>query len=1222
MNELLRSLEPWASAWQANLWRASWQGGLAILAAWAIARWWNSLSPRVTCWIWRVVCLKLLVTIVWVEPVAIPILSAATPTMAPSVAGANSIEPRLTDGATTLAIPQQPHVPSDTLGTTPRVEREHPVAVSTILSLLWAACIAAFIAVTIGMWLSVRRLCASAAMTTSDLLAKACRDEANRLECRRLPRIRLSARVESPLLIGVLRPTIVLPQGVVESFDEAELRLMFGHELAHLKRRDLLWNWLPTATGWLFFFHPLVWLLKRCWFEAQEAACDELLIQRQIARPTDYGRLLLKLATCSPKEPRANLAAAGVLGAYRNLERRILAMTSVKSFSRRALIAAAAAVAVIGMLTIVPWRLAAHQAAAAAEPKPEQPLAVKEALAGLAKSLQAMRGYDVYMTVTLEWPYKDVLVDVKDPEHPTRTKTFEQRPWDPGEEPMKAVSISRQILSRDGKQRIEDEEYDSKTGKSARRMSLIVFDGSMMRVLNGTTSGNIRKAKGYCPQGGNGYPIYDGQYLMDHMPLEYLAGERPSTRLVGNQDKGSDLVGILFPAGEGEPSWRDFEFRVWLDRSHGFLPKKVQIYRRQGTEMPLYNQMDVIRFAEPKPGIWAPTEMTYTAFKIEPGPYHGKAVNIYHAAVDVNRSRWCADLDEGLFVLPFPPGVQVWDTRNNLAFTTGAGDDGKDIKQLMAHATKTIHVNQGDSLRREKLDLAKVRQPDRTAATALLKYEAELKANQTGAITSVVVRVDPRSIGLGGANLDDEGLACVGKLLDLEELYLDKTNITDSGLTQLEGLSHLKVLILENTKLTDAGLKHLAPLTNLRRLVVGNNIMHDGQPVRAVRITDEGLGNLKSLTRLESLNLDRTEITDGGLEKLQGMKSLRSLYLFGTQVTDDGVAKFKKALPDCQVARDEPPAPTEQKPATEPNPKSSAPAKEQGADDPREIQRKEAPLLAAMAKEGGYKLDEKQNLRRVAPPFPAIRKEWFRVGNPSLAQQTPAGPTTVVFRWSNDRLTNRETTITYSGQDPLVNGDSLSGLLDVLLEIKKIDVEGPRELLDKPITGDWVVRKGATDEQVVNELSAILRKKLALPVRLEFRTVERPVYVAEGVYRHKPVPGGRDKGTAIRADKTITTDVIEIFGKELVPNVVGGSGGKFQTFLDWLGNWIGTPIVSDVKEPPRDELSWTLHGRFVGKEINAEDRDPALVLANITAQTALSFRKETRRVRILFVSRD
>ncbi len=329
MNELLHSLEPWASAWQANLWRASWQGGLAILAAWAIIRWWKSLSPRVMCWIWRVVCLKLLVTLIWVEPVAIPILPVAGTGIVPTIAGIDRAAPHRLDDVATLTRPQQPRVISDGPGTTPHIEPARPLAISTMLMLLWATCVAMFIAVTVGTWLSIRRLCGSAASASSDLLANVCRDEANRLGIRRLPRIRLSPRVESPLLIGVWRPTIVLPVRAAESFNETELRLMFGHELAHLKRRDLLWNWLPTVAGWLFFFHPLVWLLKRCWFEAQEAACDELLIQRQIARPVDYGRLLLKLATCSPKETQAGLAAAGVLGAYRNLERRILALTRV-----------------------------------------------------------------------------------------------------------------------------------------------------------------------------------------------------------------------------------------------------------------------------------------------------------------------------------------------------------------------------------------------------------------------------------------------------------------------------------------------------------------------------------------------------------------------------------------------------------------------------------------------------------------------------------------------------------------------------------------------------------------------------------------------------------------------------------------------------------------------------------------------------------------------------
>ncbi len=1215
MSELLHSIE----AWQPNLWRASWQGGLVILAAWAVARWGTFLTPRVMCWIWRLVCLKLLVTLFWTQPVAIAILPAAS---GPNIPATIDVEKPVSSASTTAPSPTPERFPlgephASTIR--PNADSDGKVAIGTILVTLWIAGVSCAVALTVGRWFSAWRLCRAAATTDSELFQRLCQSEAKRLAIRRLPRIRLSPRVESPLLTGIWRPTIVLPARAAESFEEGELRLIFGHELAHLKRHDLLWNWLPTVVGWLFFFHPLVWLMKRCWLEAQEAACDELLIQSQTARPAEYARLLLKLATRSPAESRAGLAAAGVLGAYRNLERRVLAMSRVKSYSRRRFVVAASAVTVVGALIGIPWRLVAQQATTKTEQNPEQSTAVKEALARLAKSLQAMRGYDVQMTVTLDWPYKFVLADVMDPDHPTRTKKYEVQPWGPDEVPPKTVSVSRQVLSRSGQQRIELEEYDSHAEKSKRQKSLIVFDGKTIRFRPGTGDASIQMARGYCLAGYGGYPIYDGQYLTDHIPLDYLAAQQPSARVIQNPDEGSDLMGILFPAGEGKSSWPDSEFRVWLDRSHGFLPKRVEIYRRQGTEMLLYNRMDVIRFSEPVPGIWAPTEMAYTAFEIEPGPYRGQAVNVYHAVVDVDRSRWCADIDERLFLLPFPPGVQVWDFEKNLMFTTGPGDDGKDVKQLKAHATKTIAVNTGYS-QHEELDLAKVRQSDRAAAATLLKYEAELKTNEAGAIKSVAVDVDPRYDGRGGPNLDDEGLSFVGKLRDLEQLHLGNTNITDAGLRHLEGLKHLKVLVLENTKITDAGLKHLASLENLRRLYLDNNIIRDGKPVRAVRITDEGIGSLKTLTRLEDLVLDRTQITDRGLERLQDMRSLRNLYLFGTSVTDEGVAKFKQALPNCQVARDRPPAATERKaPADQ---RAPVAPKAQGSDDLREDERKAAPLLATIAKEYGYALNADQNLQHVAPPFPAMRKELYRVMRPEQARDIPAGPTAIVFRWSNDGLATRNTTMTYSGSNPFANGQRLAGLLDNLMGIKKPMIDGPRELLDTTLTGDWVVRKGASDEQVVKELTTVLRKDFALRMRLEFHTVERPVYVVDGVYGYKPAPGG-DKDTATREGRTLTNDVIEIFGKDLTRNIAGGGFGNFPTFLDWLGDWIGTPIVSDAKETPSGELSWFLHARRPStKELEAEDHDPQLVLANITAQTGLTFSKETRSIRILFVSRE
>lgn len=77
MSEFVRAIEPWADSGLATLWRASWQGGIALAVAWAIARYATFLSPRAVCWVWRLACVKLLVALVWVQPLAIPVWSPA-----------------------------------------------------------------------------------------------------------------------------------------------------------------------------------------------------------------------------------------------------------------------------------------------------------------------------------------------------------------------------------------------------------------------------------------------------------------------------------------------------------------------------------------------------------------------------------------------------------------------------------------------------------------------------------------------------------------------------------------------------------------------------------------------------------------------------------------------------------------------------------------------------------------------------------------------------------------------------------------------------------------------------------------------------------------------------------------------------------------------------------------------------------------------------------------
>ena len=79
MNNLLHAMEPWADFWSTSLWRASWQGAIAIAVVWMLARLCMFLSPRVIHWMWRLVCLKLLVALVWVAPIPLAILPPPPP---------------------------------------------------------------------------------------------------------------------------------------------------------------------------------------------------------------------------------------------------------------------------------------------------------------------------------------------------------------------------------------------------------------------------------------------------------------------------------------------------------------------------------------------------------------------------------------------------------------------------------------------------------------------------------------------------------------------------------------------------------------------------------------------------------------------------------------------------------------------------------------------------------------------------------------------------------------------------------------------------------------------------------------------------------------------------------------------------------------------------------------------------------------------------------------
>ena len=142
-------------------------------------------------------------------------------------------------------------------------------------------------------------------------------------------------KVKSPSLFGFVRPRLLLPAGMIEALSPQELRYVFLHELAHLKRHDIYLGWLMSILQVLHWFNPLVWLAFYRMRADRELACDALVLSRTESSPAkDYGRTIVSLLerfSCSQPLP----AVAGILETKAQLKRRITMIAQFKRNSYR-----------------------------------------------------------------------------------------------------------------------------------------------------------------------------------------------------------------------------------------------------------------------------------------------------------------------------------------------------------------------------------------------------------------------------------------------------------------------------------------------------------------------------------------------------------------------------------------------------------------------------------------------------------------------------------------------------------------------------------------------------------------------------------------------------------------------------------------------------------------------------------------------------------------------
>jgi beta-lactamase regulating signal transducer with metallopeptidase domain len=121
-------------------------------------------------------------------------------------------------------------------------------------------------------------------------------DCATRLGLRRIPRVAVTKRLTSPAVFGVFSPVLLVPKGYLSKLSRRDTEHMLLHELAHIKRGDLVMHGLYLLLQIVYWYNPLLWLVRRHMHHLRELSCDgtvaELLRERTVA----YRQTLLETA--------------------------------------------------------------------------------------------------------------------------------------------------------------------------------------------------------------------------------------------------------------------------------------------------------------------------------------------------------------------------------------------------------------------------------------------------------------------------------------------------------------------------------------------------------------------------------------------------------------------------------------------------------------------------------------------------------------------------------------------------------------------------------------------------------------------------------------------------------------------------------------------------------------------------------------------------------------
>jgi GWxTD domain-containing protein len=169
-----------------------------------------------------------------------------------------------------------------------------PADVLGWLAPLWAVGVVLFYLRGAAGWIAARRLRRAGVCGVAEFWGERMRLLTARMGVAKPVALLESALAEAPVVIGHLRPVVLLPIGLVAGLPAAQVEAILLHELAHVRRRDYLVNLMQAAVEGILFYHPAVWWISGVMRGERENCCDDLAVAAT-GSPREYASALIAI---------------------------------------------------------------------------------------------------------------------------------------------------------------------------------------------------------------------------------------------------------------------------------------------------------------------------------------------------------------------------------------------------------------------------------------------------------------------------------------------------------------------------------------------------------------------------------------------------------------------------------------------------------------------------------------------------------------------------------------------------------------------------------------------------------------------------------------------------------------------------------------------------------------------------------------------------------------